>query len=68
MASCSSTSTLSPCKRLPDDLLLRVLGHVMLGRGEPKSWRGAARGVHRKWGALHDGVCARLRVRNGVTD
>jgi len=68
MASFSSTSTLSPCERLPDDLLLRVLGHVMLGRPGPESWSGAARGVNRKWRALHDAACTWLRVRDGVTD
>ena len=68
MASSSSTSTLSPCERLPDDLLLRVLGHVMLRRWGPESWSGAARGLNRKWRALHDGACTRLRVRSGVTN
>jgi len=47
MASSSSTSPLSPCERLPDDLLLRVLGHVMLAYGW-KRWSGAARGANRK--------------------
>jgi len=35
MACSSSTST------LPDDLLLRVLEHAMLGWRERKGWRGA---------------------------
>ena len=52
---------------LPDELLLRVLEHVMLGR-DRKEWRGAVRGVSRRWRALHDGACTRLRLRNGVTD
>ena len=52
---------------LPDELLLRVLEHVMLGwRG--KQWRGGVRGVSRTWRALHDGACKWLRLRNGVTD
>ena len=67
MASSSSTSALSPCERLPDDLLLRVLKHVMLGwRG--LMWRGPVRGVNRKWRALHDGACMWLYVNDGVTD
>ena len=67
MASSSSTSALSPCERLPDDLLLRVLEHVMLGwRG--LMWRGPVRGVNRKWRALHDGACTSLDVLDGVTD
>ena len=52
---------------LPDELLLRVLGHVMLRDGE-KQWRGALRGVSRGWRALHDGACTWLHLRNGVTD
>jgi hypothetical protein len=52
---------------LPDELLLRVLEHVMLRRGV-KKWRGAVRGVSRTWRALHDGACTWLQVRNGVTD
>jgi hypothetical protein len=52
---------------LPDELLLRVLEHVMLGR-YGKEWRGAVRGVSRTWRALHDGACTRLGMRNGVTD
>ena len=47
MASSSSESTLSPCERLPDDLLLRVLGYGMLGPRGPESWSGALRGVNR---------------------
>ena len=53
---------------LPDELLLRVLEHVMLGRDGKKEWRGAVRGVSRTWRALHDGACTRLHLRNGVTD
>jgi Leucine-rich repeat (LRR) protein len=52
---------------LPDELLLRVLEHVMLRRGE-KEWRGGVRRVSRTWRALHDGACTRLRLSNGVTD
>jgi hypothetical protein len=53
---------------LPDELLLRVLEHVMLGRYGKKQWRGGVRGVSRTWRALHDGACTWLRLRNGVTD
>jgi Leucine-rich repeat (LRR) protein len=52
---------------LPDELLLRVLEHVMLRYGE-KQWRGGVRRVSRTWRALHDGACTKLRLRNGVTD
>jgi len=52
---------------LPDELLLRVLGPVMLWYGR-KQWRGAVRGVSRGWRALHDGGCMFMHVRNGVTD
>jgi len=52
---------------LPDELLRRALELVMLWDGE-KRWRGAVRGVSRRWRALHDGACTRLRLRNGVTD
>jgi hypothetical protein len=52
---------------LPDELLLRVLEHVMLRHGE-KQWRGAVRGVSRTWRALHDGACTLLHLGNGVTD
>jgi hypothetical protein len=52
---------------LPDELLLRVLEHVMLGGGE-KWWRGGVRGVSRTWRALHDGACTRLHLLDGVTD
>jgi len=68
MASSSSTNTLSQCERLPDELLLRVLGHVMLGWGGHKRWRGAVRGVSRRWRALHDGACTWLYARKGITD
>jgi len=68
MASSSSTSALSPCERLPDDLLLRVLEHVMLWLYGQKKWRGPLRGVNRKWRALHDGSCTKLSVRNGIAD
>ena len=53
---------------LPDELLLRVLEHVMLGWDGKKEWCGAVRGVSRTWRALHDGACTRLDLRNGVTD
>jgi hypothetical protein len=52
---------------LPDELLLRVLEHLMRWDGE-KQWRGGVRGVSRTWRALHDGACTRLHLRNGVTD
>ena len=63
----SSTYTLSPCERLPDDLLMRVLEHVMRW-GVSKEWCGAVRGVSRRWRALHDSACQRLVVRDGLTD
>jgi len=44
---------------LPDELLLRVLEHAMVGRRA---------GVSRRWRALHDGACTRLHLRNGMTD
>jgi hypothetical protein len=53
---------------LPDELLLRVLEHVMLGRDGKMRWRGGVRRVSRTWRALHDGACTRLDLRNGVTD
>ena len=68
MASSSSMNTLSQCERLPDELLLRVLKHVMVGWDGRKRWCGALRGVSRRWRALHDGACTCLSVRNGVTD
>ena len=37
-------TTLSPCERLPDELLLRVLEYVMLAWDGLKRWRGAVRG------------------------
>jgi hypothetical protein len=53
---------------LPDELLLRVLEHVMLRWDGEKEWRGGVRRVSRTWRALHDGACTRLSLRNGVTD
>jgi hypothetical protein len=53
---------------LPDELLLRVLEHVMLGWYGEKQWRGGVRGVSRTWRALHDGACTWLDCGNGVTD
>ena len=67
MASSSTTDTLSQCGRLPDELLLRVLKRVM-GWSAVKIWRGAVRGVSRRWRALHDGACTWLSVANGATD
>jgi hypothetical protein len=65
----SSTSTLSPWERLPDEILLQVLGHVMLRGFEGlKRGCGALRGVSRQWRAVHDAGCQRLFVLNGVTD
>ena len=52
---------------LPDGLLLRALELVMLWDGQ-KEWRGAVRGVSRRWRALHDSACTWLRLHNGVTD
>ena len=66
----SSTSALSDevmWEELPEELLRRVLEHVMLERGQ-KRGRGAVRAVSRRWRALHDAVCQRLRVHDGVTD
>jgi len=64
----SSTGLLSPCERLPDELLLRVLEHVMLRLQGRKIWCGAVRGVSRQWRALHDAHCQCLYVPNGVTN
>ena len=67
----SSTGTLSDevlWEKLPEELLTRVLGHVMLDRGFGKCWCSAVRGVSRQWLAVHDGVCERLVVEDGVTD
>jgi hypothetical protein len=66
----SSTSALSDevmWEELPEELLPRVLEHVMLVDGE-KWWCGAVRGVSRRWRAVHDAACQWLRVRDGVTD
>ena len=66
----SSTSALSDevmWEELPEELLRQVLGHVMLRHGR-KRWRGAVRGVSRRWRAVHDAACQRLSVRDGVTD
>jgi hypothetical protein len=61
-------STTGGSATLPDELLLRVLEHVMVGwRGE-KDWCGGVRGVSRTWRALHDGACTFLRLHSGVTD
>jgi len=64
----SSTSALSDevmWEKLPQELLLRVLELVMLGRRGRKEWRGAVLGVRRGWRALHDSACTRLQLRNG---
>jgi hypothetical protein len=64
-------STLSPCERLPDDLLLRVLEHMLRRDGAGvalKSWCGAVRRVNRRWRAVHDAACTSVRVRDGATD
>ena len=69
-----STGTLPdevPWKELPEELLIRVLGHVMLrdrGDGLQKWWCSVVRGVSRQWLAVHDGACESLIVRDGVTD
>ena len=65
----SSTGTLSPWERLPDELLLRVLEHVMMDPEDGElEWCGPVRGVSPRWRAIHDATCTWLRVRNGVTD
>ena len=67
----SSTSALSDevmWEELPEELLRQVLGHVMLAWRGVKEWRGSLRGVSRRWRAVHDGACQRLRVRDGMTD
>jgi len=64
----SSTGTLSPCEQLLDELLLRVLDHVIPWLQGRKIWCGAVRGVSRQWRALHDAACTWLRVLNSVTD
>jgi hypothetical protein len=66
----SSTSALSAevlWAELPEELLVRVLEHVMLWH-ERKRWRGAVRGVSRRWRAVHDAACQWLRVHDGMTD
>jgi hypothetical protein len=70
MAASFSTDTLTEdvqWEELPDELLLRVLGHAMRQYGL-KSWLGTVRGASRRWRALHDEGCTKLRVRDGVTD
>ena len=64
----SSTSTLSQCERLPDEVLLRVLGHATVGEDGLKRWCGSVRGASRLWRTVHDAACQRLYVRKGVTD
>ena len=63
----TTDTPLSPCERLPDEVLLPLLELVMLRYGQ-KRWCGALRGVRRQWRAVHDGTCTRLQLRNGVTD
>ena len=60
--------TLSRWERLPDELLLRVLEHVIPRFQGWKEWCGAVRGVSRQWRALHDAHCQCLYVPNGVTN
>ena len=67
MGSSSSTDTLSSCERLPDEILMQVLEHVMLWNGL-KKWCGAVRRVSRRWRALHDAACQWLRLLDGVID
>ena len=72
----SSTSALSVevmWEELPEKLLRQVLEHVMVRYGEmgwygEKGWCSPLRGVSRRWRAVHDGVCQRLRMDDGVTD
>jgi hypothetical protein len=52
---------------LPNELLLRVLARAMMDDDGEKRWR-AGRAVSRRWRALHDAACTRLRLRDGVTD
>jgi len=59
-------TTLSPCERLPDEVLLPLLELVMLRFGQ-KRWCGSLRGVSRQWRAVHDGTCESLHVDDGVT-
>ena len=63
MASSSTTSTLSQCERLPDEVLLRVLEHGMI-ESYP-GWKNglrAVRGVSRRWRAVHDAACTCSRL------
>jgi hypothetical protein len=67
----SSTSALSDevmWEELPEELLRRVLEHVMLWRWKRRCCGGVVRGVSRRWRAVHDAACRRLRVRDGITD
>jgi F-box/leucine-rich repeat protein 14 len=69
MASCS-TSALSDevmWEELPEELLRRVLEHVMLRRWK-RRWCGAVRGVSRRWRAVHDAACQWLSAADGITD
>ena len=70
----SSTGTLPDevlWEELPEELLMRVLGHVILrnvGLGPQKWGCSAVRGVSRQWRAVHDGTCQQLCMDDGVTD
>jgi len=67
MASCAA-ATLAQWERLPDDLLLRVLRHVLLGWDGRRSWCSDVRGGSRQWRDVHDVACSRLSIRREVTD
>jgi len=58
----SKPGTLSQFERLPDDLLLNVLGYAMVRWRGWKTRGGSVRGVNRKWRALHDGACTCVSV------
>ena len=64
----ATEDSMSPCERLPNELLLRVLGRVMLRWDEHTRWSGTLRRVSPQWRAVHDGACTRLHMLNGVTD
>jgi hypothetical protein len=66
-----STSALSDevmWEELPEELLRRVLEHVMLWRWKRRWCGGVVRGVSRRWRAVHDAACRRLCVHDGITD
>ena len=48
---------------LPEELMLKVLDREWTPRDS-----GAVRGTCRRWRAMHDASCKRLRVRDGVPE